>query len=59
MEHLYSHIPQHYDRLLDILKATIIKFYGEDPETSTDYSRIISEAACKRLKVGHIIYYKL
>lgn len=39
-----------YDNLLIQLKKTIITFYSEDPEKSSDLCRLISEQHCQRME---------
>lgn len=38
------------DRLADALKDAVQSFYGEDPETSADYSRIVNDRHFDRLR---------
>jgi aldehyde dehydrogenase (NAD+) len=37
------------DRLLDLLRATLRDFYGDDPRTSPDYARIVNARHHRRL----------
>ncbi|HOF21108.1 MAG TPA: aldehyde dehydrogenase family protein [Bacteroidales bacterium] len=47
------------DRLLDLISAGLKEFYGENPEKSRDFARIINEENLLRLvaltKTGHIV----
>jgi len=48
-DHLFAH-KDIKDRLLAKIRETIIRFYGEDPEQSPDYGRIISAEQFERLE---------
>jgi aldehyde dehydrogenase (NAD+) len=38
-----------HDELIDILRRTVIEFYGDDPQRSKDYGRIVNTRHHKRL----------
>jgi acyl-CoA reductase-like NAD-dependent aldehyde dehydrogenase len=40
-----------YDKLVAELKATLLKFFGDEIQKSNDFARIISDGHCQRLKV--------
>eukprot|EP00595_Chromulina_sp_UTEXLB2642_P000146 CAMPEP_0196761084 /NCGR_PEP_ID=MMETSP1095-20130614/199_1 /TAXON_ID=96789 ORGANISM="Chromulina nebulosa, Strain UTEXLB2642" /NCGR_SAMPLE_ID=MMETSP1095 /ASSEMBLY_ACC=CAM_ASM_000446 /LENGTH=494 /DNA_ID=CAMNT_0042110169 /DNA_START=48 /DNA_END=1532 /DNA_ORIENTATION=+ len=44
---------KHYDNFIEAAKKTITKFYGEDPEKSPDFGRIVSTAHAER--IGNLI----
>eukprot|EP00002_Diphylleia_rotans_P006982 TRINITY_DN1644_c0_g1_i1.p1 TRINITY_DN1644_c0_g1~~TRINITY_DN1644_c0_g1_i1.p1 ORF type:complete len:489 (-),score=123.44 TRINITY_DN1644_c0_g1_i1:162-1628(-) len=37
------------DKLIGLMKAAIVEFYGQDPKNSADYSRVINQHHCQRL----------
>jgi len=48
-DHLFAH-EEIKDRLLSKIRETIIRFYGDDPEQSPDYGRIINSRQFERLE---------
>ncbi len=53
-DYIYVH-KDIYPQFLEELKKQIHSFYGEDPQKSEDFSRIISEMHCDRLAVSLLL----
>jgi aldehyde dehydrogenase (NAD+) len=45
---IYIH-ERHYDKMIELFKKKIHEFYGNDPFTAVDYSRVINERHVDRV----------